>query len=884
MGGLVDIPLSRLSVARTGTATRVNSAGVIETVAANMPRISSIYGTVLPGGSWDSNAAAGLNRATNTETFASGWGTTGATIVTTTVPALAGGLFRKIAETATTGLHAIVQATGSYAVGQLVTVSVFAKAAERSQIAITQFGEPYAAFDLSSGSVILSSGLPCGCVDYGGGIWRCWVTFTKTGSSGDTYILPWAGGPTYAGAAGSGVLVWGVKVEAGGLAGYVPEQPVSAGLLVEEVRTNLLPASGAIYAAPWSASNGVGGVTATATGTAPDGAGQWAQLTAGSAGGDWRVSGSAVSGGARVTGSIYAQRGNQPLARWQLHLIGGATTGRAVSYNFDTGAVSADPGVTVTVTPAAGGAVRIAATFTDDGDSGTVTPYLLLHTSLTAGDTTLYWGAQVEVGGWASSYIPTTAAAATRGADDVTMPAGAWWSATAGTFVVRACLSARNTSVLQGIARIDDGTSANNIRFRVTTSGGFQYAVTAAGATVAANTASDTVVAGSPFRVGVAFEAGAQRGALNGALLTATAGALPSGLTTLRLGQDIGAGYLNGHILRLEYAPRRLSDVDLQAVTAGGALPVVETVPAKGNCLLSWVNLAQRSATTVASTSSAAGLGPDRLKDPQVRRRMRTGPGAITVSLPVDLGSTQEVGVLALLQPDDAGWIDADGEAVGYLDPTSDTIRHRLDAATTGTGALYDSLYYRPSDYLVDTLDLHFAAQSYREFQNGLGSGVVRGYGLHAHILPAAVQARYWQPDVAFPSLGTTPGYLDLGLLWAGPAFRPSRNFVYEWGDRWDDLSDVTEVRRSGQEFVDRGPKKRVLTFAFKSLTEPEAKVAMTELGRIAGTSRQVLFIQEPNGPYMGRQAIIGRLVEVSPITQTNFVQFERVFQIRQSL
>ncbi|TWA76860.1 hypothetical protein FBZ83_1171, partial [Azospirillum brasilense] len=157
-------------------------------------------------------------------------------------------------------------------------------------------------------------------------------------------------------------------------------------------------------------------------------------------------------------------------------------------------------------------------------------------------------------------------------------------------------------------------------------------------------------------------------------------------------------------------------------------------------------------------------------------------------------------------------------------------------------------------------------------------------YGLHAHVLPAAVQARHWQPDIAFPSLATTPGYLDLGLPWIGPAFRPWRNFAYEWGDRWDDLSDVTEVRRSGQDFVDRGPKRRVLTFAFKALTEPEAKVAMAELGRIAGTSGQVLFIQQPNGPYQGRQAIIGRLVEVSPITQPNFALYERVFQIRQSL
>ncbi|MBK3734944.1 hypothetical protein GAY29_17915 [Azospirillum brasilense] len=880
MGGLVNIPLSRLTVGRSGPATRVNSAGLIETVAANTARISSIFAPILPGGSWGT-AAAGLNRATNGETFAATWGATGATIVTTAIPALNGALFRKIAETATAGLHAIVQATGAYVVGQTVTVSVFAKAAERSQIGITQFGEPYAAFDLLTGTVILSSGLPCGCVDYGGGIWRCWVTYTKASTSGDTYLLPWAGSPTYAGTAGSGVLVWGAKVEAGALTGYVPDAPVGGGLLVEETRTNALQSSGVIHAAPWSPSAGVGGVAAAPVGTAPDGAGQWAQLTAGSAGGDWRQSVGAMPGGGRVTASVHAKRGNQPYARFQLHLIGGATTGRAVAFNFDTGAVAADPGVTVTVSPLAGGAMRIAMTITDDGDSGSVTPYLLLHTDMAAGDTTLFWGGQIEAGGWASSYIPTSTAAATRSGDNVDMPVGVWFNTAAGTLIVDGSVLGIVATADQNFAVLDNGGFSEYVTLRGD-HGSIQAVMVAGGVAGVVNT-HGALAAGARYRIGLAMATNDAASTVNGAPPTPdTSCAMPT-VTTLRLGRHAGGAYLNGHLTRLQYLPRRCTNAELQALTAGVDI-VGETAPDRGNCLLSWVNLARRSATTITSTSAAAGLGAERLKDPQVRRRMRTLSGASSVALNIDLGTAQEVGVLALLQPDDAGWIDDDGEAVAFLDPAADTIRHRLDAVTPGTGALYDSLYYRDATYTGATLDLNFGAQSFREYQNGTGSGVVRGYGLHAHVLPAAVQARHWQTDIAFPSLATTPGYLDMGLPWIGPAFRPSRNFAYEWGDRWDDLSDVTEVRRSGQDFVDRGPKKRVLTFAFRALEEAEAKVAMAELGRIAGTSGQVLFIQQPNGPYQGRQAIIGRLVEVSPITQPNFALYERVFQIRQSL
>lgn len=300
------------------------------------------------------------------------------------------------------------------------------------------------------------------------------------------------------------------------------------------------------------------------------------------------------------------------------------------------------------------------------------------------------------------------------------------------------------------------------------------------------------------------------------------------------------------------------------------------------NCLLSWVNHADAAATTITSTSAVVGLGPERLKDPQVRRRMRSAPGNTAPTITVNLGTYKEVGVLAVVQPDDAGAIDADGNPTGFL-AASDVIRHRLDFPflPPGTGALYDSASDFGS-YTGPALSFNFAAGSYSEYQ--ATSGIVAGYGLHAQVLPATVTPQYWQIDISAPSLAPTPGYVDLGRLWIGPAFRPTRNFAYEWTDAWDDLSTVTSVDRSGLEFVDRGPKRRVLTFALKSLTAAEAKVTVKELGRIAGTSGQVLFIQEPDGPYQGYEAILGRLVEVAPITQPNFVMYERVFQIRQSL
>ncbi len=679
---------------------------------------------------------------------------------------------------------------------------------------------------------------------------------------------------------------------------YDPVTLACRGLLEEETRTNAVrnprcegASAGTPGALPtyWGASSLPSGVTRTIVGTGTEDGIPYIDIR-------WQGTGSGYFD--TTMDSVAATTGQTATASAYCRLIAGswANFSSANIILYETPSFSQSAGVSLLgVTGAALRTQRPTATRTMTIATTTAGAMRLALTAAGAVDATLRFGLpQLELGAWASSPILPPVGApgiSTRNADVVTVATAdiPGWNAQAGSICVEATTFDTRASAAPVLVHLDDGTTTsrmmatfgdgsstlNHARFLVDAGGVSQASI---GATLASALASN--------RIAVAWALNSFAVVANGgAVSTDTSGAVPT-VNTLRIGgRAIGPPLsLNGYIRRLTFYPRRLSNAELQALAASGPQDVATPAQPAGNCLLSWNNWAHRSATTITSTSSAAGLGAERLKDPQVRRRLRTGPGAVTVSLPVDLGSVQEVGVLALLQPDDAGWIDEDGEAVGFLDPTADTIRHRLDAVTPGAGALYDSLYYRDATYTGATLDLNFTAQSYREYQNGIGSGVVHGYGLHAHILPAAVQARHWQPDIAFPSLATTPGYLDMGLLWIGPAFRPTRNFAYEWGDQWDDLSEVTEVRRSGLDFVDRGPKRRVLTFAFRALDEAEAKVAMAELGRIAGTSRQVLFIQEPDGPYMGRQAIIGRLVEVAPITQPNFALYERVFQIRQSL
>ncbi|WP_421988529.1 hypothetical protein [Roseococcus sp.] len=270
--------------------------------------------------------------------------------------------------------------------------------------------------------------------------------------------------------------------------------------------------------------------------------------------------------------------------------------------------------------------------------------------------------------------------------------------------------------------------------------------------------------------------------------------------------------------------------------------------------LLSWVNWLDRAGegVTIAASSEVATLRASRLVEPQLRRRWRTMPGATSPVLNIDLGAVRTIGVLALVQPDDAGGISPNNEALGLMAP-SDTVRHRLDAVSPGAGALLDTA----------VLPGGWAA------------------GAHAYVPAAPIAARYWRADLAAASLASAPGYVDLGRAWAGPAWKPARgNFSYGWGRVWEDGSTVSNNPRSGLDFVDVGPNRRALTFAFNVLTQADA-AQLDELQRVAGIRGQVLFL-----PFEDRRIapVLGRLVQVQPITQPNFVAFQAAFQIRQSL
>lgn len=188
------------------------------------------------------------------------------------------------------------------------------------------------------------------------------------------------------------------------------------------------------------------------------------------------------------------------------------------------------------------------------------------------------WGAQLELGAFATSVIPTTSAAATRAADVASM-SGAnfseWYRQDEGTFVVGfgAPNIPSDTATYGRVYSAHGGTNANSIDVLI--NGGWTpdriVAIINVGGVASfdsAGTANGWVATPVSYAVNAtAYKADSFATSWNGlAAVTDSAGALPV-VNQLNIGCYLSDSQLNGHIKRIAYYPKRLTNAELQAIT-----------------------------------------------------------------------------------------------------------------------------------------------------------------------------------------------------------------------------------------------------------------------------------------------------------------------------
>jgi hypothetical protein len=223
------------------TATRVNSAGLIEVVAADTPRFDFNPISLVCRGLLVEETRQ--NRAIYSEDYTqANWGRTNLNVDATSTATPAGTATTvNLKEAAVTGVHTIQQLF-NYTSGTAYTYSFYAKAAGRNKIRMFENalqGIAFAEFDLSTG-VATPLGNPIGWTrnaisiqDAGNGFYRCIVTATPgsniTNNAFMTRIQLFDGTSTsYAGDPTKGIVLFGAQMETAAFAtSYIPTTTTS---------------------------------------------------------------------------------------------------------------------------------------------------------------------------------------------------------------------------------------------------------------------------------------------------------------------------------------------------------------------------------------------------------------------------------------------------------------------------------------------------------------------------------------------------------------------------------------------------------------------------------------------------------------------------------
>jgi hypothetical protein len=527
------------------------------------------------------------------------------------------------------GAYKIEQAAGETTSGYLLqtyntsanksyTFSVYAKAGtNRNYVILRTFlsNNRFTYFDLANGEIANADDRHIASIsDAGNGWYRCSITYTPISSSSVQFNVYFSDNDSSITVADDGgfIYLWGAQLEQRDtvtsytatngtpITKYQPKlmtaaadnarfdhDPItgeSKGLLIEEQRTNLHRRS----------EDFVGGDDDSYQSTlisnsliAPDG-----QLSATKVEYDPGATGGGYSNGYRpgtssgqiLTGSIYFKEGSLSKVNCFFNIRKSdlsSLTSYGVNVDLSQGSiVSQDTEITSSsIINAGNGWYRVSWSATMPAEAAKVGLSAYMYDTTISPSSYLdgfyIWGAQLEAGSFATSYIKTTGASATRSADNASITGenfSSWYRQDEGSFYSE-IISAKNiinTNTGQCVLSIGDGSTSNILRLRRSTSNrtvGMIKRVNGSNTAFASSIAS--LADDTKGKLVGAYDLDNSYLALDGSSVLSASGASPLNLNKAIIGNSpfTNGDYLNGHIKKLAYYPQRLTNEQLQNLT-----------------------------------------------------------------------------------------------------------------------------------------------------------------------------------------------------------------------------------------------------------------------------------------------------------------------------
>lgn len=610
---------------RGSTATYIGDNGLIQTAAANVAR----YQRNIAGATQLLLESASTNLLKDTQNFVNGWSTTGTVVIRNNIGLAPDGTFtasKLIANSTNTG-HFVAMTGLASTVG---VMSFYAKAAEETIVSgwLTN-SNVGGSFNLSTGVATTQGATAFGMTPAGNGWWRCWV-YNSTASTTVTIYSRIGNG--FVGDGSSGVLIWGAQFEAGsvptsyipstetftgrsgtatyfdpsgvmrtapsGLARYDfdPVTGLSKGLLIEGAGQNLITYSQDMSG--WTVANGT--ITGNAA-TAPDGTTTANQFVSAAGAAAHFFQRDSTTTAVVHTVSIFAKYDSVQYLYLDAYT---STASPAAVFDLQNGTLVSTTGIAATITPIGSGWYRCSMTFTAEAG---ITQIRLFPTTSSGGASytgdgihgVYAWGAQLETGSVATSYIPTTTTPLSRVADSATSVANSraadvwssgqatrsaelvsmtgtnfsqWYRQDEGTFYGEAVPITVSSTVRAAIASVTNGTTNNIMSFGENSvgngAGSVDFYIRNGGTDQANLYAAAASTVGNVFKVAGAFKVNDIAASVNGAaVLTDTSAVIPA-VSQMNIGHNGQLTLCNLYIKRIAFYPKRLTNTELQGLTS----------------------------------------------------------------------------------------------------------------------------------------------------------------------------------------------------------------------------------------------------------------------------------------------------------------------------
>lgn len=358
-----------------------------------------------------------------------------------------------------------------------------------------------------------------------------------------------------------------------------PTTGESLGLLIEESRTNLVLRSDDYANASWTKTNAS---IDSNTIVAPDGTLTGDKLVEDTATGNHAVQqgGITISASTTYTVTTYAKAAGRD---WLFILDNNNPSAVQAYFNVSTGALGTVGGsATATITSVGNSWYRCSVTFATGPSQSSIN--LIIRTA-SANGTNSYtgngfsglflWGTQVELGAFATSYIPTVASQVTRAADAASMTGtnfSTWYNQGEGTLYTETrALSDTIGDVSNGLSIGLTAGSASSMALLMDTRTPQSGTFALLNNSVSTGSVSvNTTMLGGSRRMGAAYATNNVIMAVGGVLSTAdTSTVIPTG-TQLSIGLYPFNTSLfdSGYVQKIAYYPIRVTNTQLQALTS----------------------------------------------------------------------------------------------------------------------------------------------------------------------------------------------------------------------------------------------------------------------------------------------------------------------------